>query len=263
MNTNTRTRALNEDESLAAGEFNFLHSILTEMYPSGIVSYVSDTYDFWTIVTDILPKLKSVIMARDGKLVVRPDSGDPVKIICGDPEAEVGTPEYYGLIEVLGNIFGYTVNSKGYKQLDSHIGAIYGDSITLARQKEILERLEDEGWSSTNIVLGIGSFTYQYVTRDTHGFAMKATAVGKTDGTYMPIFKAPKTDSGKNSAKGFLSVYMDPNECTWKCQQNVPFEQRHGQMGCILRDGEVLEEETFEDIRKRAEIWLADAVDEA
>jgi len=204
-----------------------------------------------------------IVVKRNAATAVSGNSGDPVKIICGDPEAEVGTPEYYGLIEVLGNIFGYTVNSKGYKQLDSHIGAIYGDSITLARQKEILKRLEDEGWSSTNIVLGIGSFTYQYVIRDTHGFAMKATAVGKTDGTYMPIFKAPKTDSGKNSAKGFLSVYMDPNECTWKCQQNVPFEQRHGQMGCILRDGEVLEEETFEDIRKRAEIWLADAVDEA
>lgn len=249
----------------AGGEESEIDTIsrLLDLHPTGILSVVSDTWDFWGVVTEILPQLKHRIMSRDGKYVVRPDSGDPVKIICGDPDAEAGTPEREGLIALLGSIFGYTFNSKGYKQLDPHIGAIYGDSITLARQKAILEGLEKKGWSSTNIVLGIGSFTYQYVTRDTHGFAMKATAVGKVDGTYMPIFKAPKTDSGKNSAKGFLSVYMDPNACAWKCQQNVPFEQRHGQMGCILRNGEVLEEETFEDIRKRAEIWLADAVDEA
>lgn len=172
-------------------------SRLLDLYPEGILSVVSDTWDLWKVLTEYLPALKAEIMAREGKLVIRPDSGDPVDIICGFENSKTDAQgvipytkeeflsiksfnckseaEYKGVIELLWDIFGGTVNEQGYKVLDSHIGAIYGDSITLERAEQICERLKAKGFASTNVVLGIGSYTYQYNTRDTFGFAVKAT----------------------------------------------------------------------------------------
>ena len=117
-------------------------------------------------------------MARDGKLVIRPDSGNPVDVICGENENLGGnTPQEKGVVELLWDTFGGTVNEQGFKVLDAHIGAIYGDSITTERAEQICERLAKKGFATTNVVLGIGSFTYQFNTRDTFGFAMKATSV--------------------------------------------------------------------------------------
>lgn len=182
---------------------------LFKVYPSGILSIVSDTWDFWSVVTKILPALKNQILARDGKIVVRPDSGDPVLIICGDPSAPVGSPEFKGLIECLWDIFGGTETALGYRILDSHIGAIYGDSITEQRAREICERLAVKGYASSNIVLGIGSYTYQYVTRDTYGFAIKATWA-KICGEESFLSKDPKTDNGvKKSARGRIATVLD------------------------------------------------------
>jgi nicotinamide phosphoribosyltransferase len=189
---------------------------LLETYPSGILSVVSDTWDLWKVITEYLPALKEQILARDGKLVIRPDSGDPVDIICGLPNTHTkhltlpkNSPEFKGVIELLWDVFGGTVNEQGYKVLDSHIGAIYGDSITIDRADEICSRLEAKGFASTNIVLGIGSFTYQYNTRDTFGFAMKATYV-EVNGEGREIFKNPITDDGtKKSAKGLLYVHKN------------------------------------------------------
>lgn len=204
---------------------------LNSLYPNGIVSIVSDTWDYWKVLTEILPAMKGQILARQditdaegnvlvpGRLVVRPDSGDPVKIITGYTEGEfykqdgklycretgneLTKEEVLGSIEVLGDIFGFTENEKGYRMLDSHIGLIYGDSITA---KEILERLERMGWASSNVVFGIGSYTYQYMTRDNLGFAVKAT-YGIIDGEEVAIQKDPKTDSGtKKSIKGIPIV---------------------------------------------------------
>jgi len=198
---------------------------LMETFPQGILSIVSDTWDLWKVLTEYLPILKDEILARDGKVVIRPDSGDPVDIICGkqelikDATTEDGTlvrdshPKYKGVIELLWDLFGGTINDQGYKVLDPHIGAIYGDSITIERAEEICKRLEAKGFASTNIVLGVGSFTYQFNTRDTFGFAMKATYV-ELDGVGQEIFKDPITDDGiKKSAKGLLSVgYGDDHE---------------------------------------------------
>lgn len=190
-------------------EYDTYNRLITEVYPKGIVSIVSDTWDYWSVLVDILPRLKDKIMSRDGKLVIRPDSGDPVKIICGDPDAVPQSPEYLGTAELLWRVFGGTVNSKGFKELDPHIGMIYGDSITIGRADEISARLMKKGFASTNIVYGIGSFTYQYVTRDTFGFAIKATA-GVVDGKEIKVYKSPKTDNGlKKSAKGWISVIRD------------------------------------------------------
>lgn len=189
---------------------------LLKTYPKGILSVVSDTWDLWKVCTEHIVTLKEEILARDGKLVIRPDSGDPVDILCGSESAlHTGSPEGKGVIELLWDVFGGTVNEQGYKVLDPHIGAIYGDSITIDRANEICSRLEAKGFASTNVVLGIGSFTYQYNTRDTFGFAMKATYVEinkpKFLGDFNPegheIFKDPITDDGtKKSATGLLCV---------------------------------------------------------
>jgi nicotinamide phosphoribosyltransferase len=186
---------------------------LLETYPAGILSVVSDTWDLWKVCTEHVVTLKEEILARDGKLVIRPDSGDPVDILCGkrwndeqNPYDENVDVAEKGVIELLWDVFGGTVNEQGYKVLDPHIGAIYGDSITVDRANQICERLKAKGFASTNVVLGIGSFTYQYNTRDTFGFAMKATYV-EVDGEAREIFKDPITDDGtKKSATGLLCV---------------------------------------------------------
>lgn len=193
----------------------YIKRMITEIYPNGFISLVSDGYDYWDVIGRVLPALKNEIMARSGgpvgdRVVIRPDSGDPVNIICGDPEGKTEL-ERKGSIEALWDIFGGTISPKGYKILDSHIGLIYGDSITRWRAHEIRQRLKAKGFASTNVVLGIGSFTYQYNTRDTFGFAMKATNI-VVNGVSTPIFKDPKTDDGtKKSLKGYVEVKMGPD----------------------------------------------------
>lgn len=183
---------------------------LLDLYPSGIVSVVSDTWDLWNVLTVILPNLKDDILARDGKLVVRPDSGDPVDILTGTLQTSKRygdeVPSEKGVVELLWETFGGTTNELGYKVLDPHIGAIYGDSITYERARDIFQRLEAKGFASTNVVFGVGSYTYQYVTRDTFASAVKATWV-EIDGVGHDIAKDPITDNGtKKSAKGRLAV---------------------------------------------------------
>lgn len=183
---------------------------LMRTHPTGILSVVSDTWDLWKVLTEILPSLKDEILARDGKLVIRPDSGDPVKIICGDPDAPEGTPARKGVYELLYDVFGGEKNEQGFIVLDNRVGAIYGDSINLDRCNRIQQGLFDKGFAPW-VVFGIGSFTYQYVTRDTHGFAIKATwAI--VDGEEHALFKDPVTDDGtKKSARGMVAVAEDEN----------------------------------------------------
>ena len=229
------------------GEVETYRRLLTEVYPHGFISIVSDTWSYFHVLTKTLPEIKDVIMAREGKLVVRPDSGDPVLILCGDPSAPEGSPERRGTFELLWETFGGTTNSKGYRQLDPHIGVIYGDSITLERAQRILERMEAAGFASTNVVFGIGSYTYQYVTRDTFGFAMKAT-YGVVDGVPREIFKDPLTDGGvKKSAKGLLRVNRDLtlSECV------SPEDEATGMLQTVFLDGEPLERESLSCIRSR------------
>lgn len=228
-------------------EYDTFKRLLTEVYPKGIVSVVSDTWDYWKVLTEVLSDMKNLIMAREGKLVIRPDSGDPVKIICGDEEATRGSPEYFGSIEILWKIFGGTINSKGYKQLDPHVGLIYGDSITLDRCKRICEGLEAKGFASTNVVFGIGSYTYQHVTRDTFGFAMKAT-YGIINGEPIEIFKDPITDSGiKKSAKGLLRV----NEDLTLSEQVSCEEEKTGLLKTVFLDGKLVKEYSLQEIRDK------------
>lgn len=220
---------------------------LLDLYPTGVLSIVSDTWDYWKVITEFLPKLKDKIMSREGKLTVRPDTGNPVEIICGTKCGDKSSPEYKGTIQLLWDIFGGTVNSKGYKELDPHIGCIYGDSITIDRCYQICRNLADAGFSSTNMVYGIGSYTYQYNTRDTFGLAMKAT-YGVINGNGYNIYKDPKTDSGlKKSAKGLLRVNEDytlSEECT-------PEEEQDGLLETVFFNGKLMRDDSLSGIRHR------------
>lgn len=231
------------------GEYETFKRLICEVYPKGIVSIVSDTWDLWKVLTDYLPRLKNEIVSREGKVVVRPDSGDPVDIICGNPNGKT-EQEKKGVIELLWDVFGGTVNEKGFKELVPQIGAIYGDSITVARATAICERLKAKGFASTNVVLGIGSFTYQYNTRDTFGFAMKAT-YGEVKGEGRAIFKDPITDDGtKKSAKGLMKIeladgrYILKDEVSWE-------EEQKGELKEVFRDGKLLIDLSLSEIRSQ------------
>ena len=231
------------------GEFKTFKRLICEIYPKGIVSIVSDTWDLWKVLTDYLPRLKQEIISREGKVVIRPDSGDPVDIICGNPNGK-NEQEKKGVIELLWDVFGGSTNAKGYKELIPQIGAIYGDSITVERGTNICERLKQKGFASTNVVLGIGSFTYQYNTRDTFGFAMKAT-YGEVNGEGRAIFKDPITDDGtKKSAKGLMKIELENDK--YKLIDQVSWEQeKQGELKEVFRDGKLLIDHSLIEIRKQ------------
>lgn len=196
------------------GEFETFERLLFETYPDApFLSIVSDTWDLWKVCTDYLPRLKDRILARPGVLVIRPDSGDPVKIICGEAgilpksASDVDINRFVarskGVAQLLAETFG--VDASG---MINKCRIIYGDGINLDRAERILDGLIAKGLSPANIVLGLGSFTYQHVTRDTDGWAWKATAVRLTDGTIVSIFKDPVTDDGgKKSCRGIPLVH--------------------------------------------------------
>lgn len=333
--SNILTRAAHLDKMGATGdvrmmaEADFLLHYITKLNPSGFCSYVADTYDYWGLLTDVLTRVdvKAAIMARDGRLVIRPDSGDPLEIICGtgarnfntlgEALAEIeeehttqaaeecegsynqgcdeystvvfvkedskyyeittagfeynrhdkryyyvdgyddavaveveATPEMKGSIQVLWEIFGGTVNAAGFKELDSHIGLIYGDSITLARAQAITDRLEAMGFASTCVVFGIGSYTYQCNTRDTFGTAMKATGTG-VSGEFFEIYKDPATgDKLKQSARGLLRVDLVDGD--YVLTDKVTAEQEAGgELKVRFKDGKFFNVENIDTIRKR------------
>lgn len=229
---------------------------LLDLYPSGILSVVSDTWDLWKVLTDIVPARKERIMARPGKLVIRPDSGDPADIICGDPARRSDTPygdspEFKGVVQLLWETFGGTTTSTGHKLLDQHVGTIYGDSITRDRAEEITARLAAKGFASANVVFGVGSYTYQYNTRDTFGFAMKATDVN-IDGIHRPIFKNPKTDGGeKKSAKGRLALIEQEGHLQL-IEEASGAQEAQSIIQPVWRDGNFVRRESFDVVRARA-----------
>jgi nicotinamide phosphoribosyltransferase len=323
-------KELTEDELMDLADIEYVKHLITEVYPEGIVSIVADSFDYWNTITNTARALKDVIMARNGKVVFRPDTGNPVRVVVGDeiqsldneeyvtnlekagewmadgmldkvgeetPHGECGpwnvtghfayqgkayqvdveiewnrhdkryyymdghtvksvkevtlTPEQKGSIQCLWDIFGGTTTATGHKLLDSHVGLIYGDSITLDRAEKICEGLKKKGFASINIVFGVGSFTYQYVTRDTDQYAVKAT-FAVVDGKDINIFKKPKTGDGmKNSATGLVAVFKDEageyylkDKATWAEVENCELKE-------VFRDGKLLVDHTLAEIRAR------------
>ena len=299
---------LSLDDARFLAEVEFLKRYITEIFPKGFVSYVADSYDFWAIITKAAKILKQEIMARDGRVVFRPDSGIPEHIIAGyriygdfsgenaedniytalydenpsvkDAEVVLMNGKYYfidrneqddiwsigdelprheaiGAIACLWEIFGGEVNTKGYKVLDTHVGLIYGDSITVARAKDIFERLKDKGFASSNIVFGVGSFTTQYTTRDSLGMAVKATGA-VIDGEQIMVVKEPKTDLGKKSAKGFLKVVRNmfgQLELIDNCQLE-DVQSDDNELRRVFYNGKLIVDEDLTTIRERAAAQL-------
>jgi nicotinamide phosphoribosyltransferase len=253
---NASEHSVSTTKIFTVGEQQMISDWLTE-FDKGILSIVADTFDLWKLITEYLPANKDQIMSRDGKLVIRPDSGDPVDIICGkswnaeqNPYDENVDSAEKGVIELLWDIFGGTINAQGYKVLDPHIGAIYGDSITLDRQIEIYTRLEAKGFASTNIVLGVGSFTYQFTTRDTFGYAAKG-AWFENNGKGIDIYKEPITDDGtKKSLKGKCAVIEENGVYTVKTQCSAE-EENTGVLQTIYENGNFYNQTTLTAIRAK------------
>lgn len=372
---------------LTEAERRYAKSVLTEKFPSGIVAYVADSFSFWDFVAKVVLSLKSEILARDGKFVVRGDSGNPVDVITGvkgvnisdavarkflveaevgktftvqdtvyltlakpeipedkyiplfelvrndfvrvydknaeiesieeqrglvsleieavqktindhyaevnaqletaedkesvkpdtaliaeldkqvaeletklealvyvEPEHVVVAAEEKGTIEVLWEIFGGTVTEQGYKLLDSHIGMIYGDGITVQRSQEIFARLEAKGFASLNIVYGVGSYSLNMVSRDHLGMAIKATnTIVDIHGVDVdkPIYKDPKTDTSKKSARGLIRVFKDETgEIDFEDMQTREQEET-GLLTVAYKDGQFEKITTIFEIRDR------------
>lgn len=272
-----------EEDKKFIGELLSIKRLINELYPAGIVSIVSDTYDFWRVVERILPRLKKDIMKRDGRVVIRPDSGDPVDIICGlrtnphyhtamkegkyycdfnpfmdDDEShyvEVSEGQYYGAYYMLGKIFGWNTTVNDYRYPSTKVGLLYGDSITLERQRDIYARLENAHMAACNLVLGIGSYTYQFKSRDSLGFAVKATAC-IINGRLIEIYKHPKTDDGtKNSLKGLIRVEEENGKYIAYDQQTKDAELQ-GCLKTVFVDGELVREYSLSEIRERVNSTL-------
>lgn len=315
------------------GEFECYRHLIEDVFKTGPLSMVSDTYDYWNVITNYLPRLKNSIMNRNGKIIIRGDSGDPVDIICGELKGsdymvvegltEDGIKDYFkkkaedeyeyngayetwyrvrigdylykvtcdhewttdedgdgyytetvenvefekteitpamkGTVELLWEIFGGTVNSKGYKVLDPHIGAIYGDSITPERAIAIYTRLAEKGFAVNNCTLGVGSYTYQYNTRDTFGFCLKATH-SIINGEERQIYKDPITDkikgnNFKKSQKGLCYLFRDGDDIRYTdhhtFEEMTSTEYADNLLRPVFKDGKLLVDEDLKTIRDR------------
>ena len=228
-------------------EITLLRRLLTEIYPNTSFSAVLDSYDYWNVIENILPQLKSEIMAHNGCMLMRGDSGDCVEVV---------TKTVFKLWEE----FGGTINSKGYKVLDPHIKAIYGDSITIQRCEKIYKILMENGFACSNVALGVGSFSMQCVeedgvlkpfTRDTFSSCIKATYC-EIDGKPYPIFKNPKDGGFKKSQKGCCVVTKDSNG-EYKYQDEFDWDEaianKDNQLVTIFKDGKMLRQQSLAEIR--------------
>lgn len=230
-------------------EVTLLKRLLTEIYPDTSFSAVLDSYDYWNVIDNVLPQIKPEIMAHNGCMLMRGDSGDCIEVVTKT-------------VFKLWDEFGGTINSKGYKVLDPHVKAIYGDSITIQRCERIYEILKDNGFAASNVALGVGSFSFQCVeedgilkpfTRDTFSSCIKATYC-EIDHKPYPIFKNPKEGGFKKSQKGCCLVYKNDNgelcykdEYTWE-EASCNSKQ---ELKTIFRNSELLIDDSLANIRNR------------
>lgn len=240
------------------GELETFRHIL-EANPNVNISLVSDGYDLWNVIQTILPQLKDVITSRDGNVVIRPDSGDPADIVCGESThpgaiftADVKTmeshPAYFGVVRLLDAEFGHTVNEAGYKVLND-VRVMYGDSITHGRAYDIPARLEELGYASENVVLGAGSFSYQYNTRDTFSSAIKVTHI-VVNGEGRNVFKDPITAGGaKRSATGRLAVVRGEDGELKRIEKATPEQEASSLLQPVWANGQFILRQSLADVR--------------
>lgn len=299
-------------------EETFFVKMCRELYPDKPFSFVADSYDYWNFVNNIVRAHKDDVLAHNGRINIRPDSGDPETIICGkvgkwmefdtidlfesfikrsdmarslyanerDKDGNLipiyidvsgtkfavtwqvkkknhffayrpATLEERGTLDILWEIFGGTVNSKGYRVLNPHIGLVYGDAITLSRCESICAHMMNLGYAVENVVFGAGSYSFQYNTRDTQGWAYKAT-YAEVDHKPILVFKDPKTSDGmKKSQRGMVRVYRDENGQMQFIDQvfNGCTDDLKSSDFDLIRpvfvDGKIMNEESLHTIRER------------
>lgn len=305
-------------------EETFFLKMCTELYPNKPFSFVADSYDYWNFVNNIVRKHKDVILNHNGRINIRPDSGNPKDIICGtvpmweEHESKESFERYYtmsemmrdlyadkrntndellpifidikgkklvatwetkgnnnifhyreatleerGTLNILWEIFGGTINSKGYKVLNPHVGMVYGDAITIYSCEKICEHMVNLGFAVENVVFGAGSYSFQYNTRDTQGWAYKATYAEITDENGVKpimVFKNPKTGDGtKTSQKGMVRVYRDENGQLQYIDgitvgQITTDDLKHSDIDLlqtVFVDGKMINQSTLSEVRNR------------
>ncbi len=221
-----------------AHEVDAMRNMLMQ-YPSGLVACVSDSFDVFRACSDYWGGiLKETVLARDGVLVVRPDSGDPPTVVVE-------------VLQRLGAAFGFETNSKGFRVLHPKVRVIQGDGIDFMMLGKILNAVRDAGWSADNIAFGSGGGLLQKLNRDTERFAFKCSSVVVND-EERDVFKRPVTDSGKKSKAGRLKLVRLPNGEF----QTVRADERPelpDELVEVFRDGELRRQWSFDEVRARAQ----------
>lgn len=226
------------------GEIEAFRNMIEQFAGEGkVYACVSDSYDIYAAAGEKWPSLKEQIVAKGGTLVVRPDSGDPLTM-----PIEV--------VKILMDKFGYTTNSKGYKVLPPYIRVIQGDGIDTESLPVIIENMIAEGLSLDNLAFGMGGGLLQKVDRDTLKYAMKASARCDENGVWHDVFKDPITDSGKTSKRGRLGLVHQCGlgNCSYHTVPKKIAENKGNILRPVFRNGEMLIEESFDQVRERAQL---------
>lgn len=255
-------------EDKAEGEYLNLKDLITNKYPTGLLAYIADSYDYFRLISEILPRLKDEIMTRDGCLIIRGDSGSAIHNICGYTEDEIGTypnGKFYsietgedltetqikGTVETLWNIFGGTVNDKGFKELDSHIGLVYGDGLNYNRVLEIYSRLMDKGFAVNNFCNASGAYVLSVInTRDTFSAAIKCS-YAIVDGKSISVYKEPKTDMSKKSVKGLLKVVKNKDGDYHVIDNVSEEEEQQSELKTVFKNGIIYSNAQYENIKQK------------
>ena len=217
---------------------------MLEQYPVGLVACVSDSFDVFKACEEYWGgALKELVQAREGKgfLVIRPDSGPPVETTLK-------------IFEILDARFGMATNTMGYKVLPSYLRMIWGDGIDYESLVAICESLTKAGYSTDNIAFGSGGGLLQKLNRDTQKCAFKCSSV-VVGGEERHVFKDPVTDSGKKSKKGRLKLVKDAKSGAISTLTEVgPDDATPDLLVEVFRDGRLLVDQTFAEVRARAEV---------
>ena len=217
-----------------------MENMLDQYKDNPVIACVSDSYDIFNACANIWgDKLKDKIMGREGTLVVRPDSGDPKTVVVE-------------VLNILYDKFGGTLNKKEYKVLDPHIRVIQGDGVNIDSIREILEHMEDNGFSTDNIAFGMGGALLQKLDRDTQSFAFKCCSVN-IDGKEIDVFKRPVTDTSKASKAGRLKL-ISINGADGNTLRTIKasITQEADVLQEVFLNGEITKEYTLSEVRKNS-----------
>lgn len=239
------------------GEVEAVRDAINNIYPTGILSYVADSRDYYKFMSEGLRELKEDILLRVPdelglcKFTSRPDSSPktPLEVICGDPDATTGSPEWLGSLQLLWDIFGGTVNEKGYRVINPKVGLIYGEAITLDMQDKIYSKMVEQGWCVSNVLFGVGSWAYlEDSSRDSYSFAIKGSH-SVVDGKELSMQKTPKTAaSSKTSARGLLRVEKEGDNFVLYDQQTWE-QEAQGELQTVYENGKLVKETSLAEIR--------------